>query len=120
MVLYRYRRFQAAPQRQAWSRQPSIELCAQECGARCCRAPNWVALNDHEMRRLRALKPEIKVLNIERGAWALDFGDNGGACPFLANNLCSIYDERPFDCRRFPVAPQDFCLVWPKCAEPTQ
>ena len=29
-------------------------------------------------------------------------------CPFLgADNLCSIYDERPSDCRRFPYTNED-------------
>jgi uncharacterized protein len=29
-------------------------------------------------------------------------------CPFLGeNNLCSIYDDRPSDCRRFPYTDED-------------
>ena len=32
-------------------------------------------------------------------------------CPFLGNdNRCSIYDERPSDCRRFPYTDEDVVL----------
>jgi hypothetical protein len=32
-------------------------------------------------------------------------------CPFLgADNLCSIYDERPSDCHRFPYTQEDVLL----------
>lgn len=32
-------------------------------------------------------------------------------CPFLgADNFCSIYDERPGDCRRFPYTDEDVLL----------
>jgi Fe-S-cluster containining protein len=32
-------------------------------------------------------------------------------CPFLgADNACSIYDERPSDCRRFPYTDEDVLL----------
>jgi Fe-S-cluster containining protein len=37
-----------------------------------------------------------------------DFVVNERPCPFLgADNYCSIYDERPSDCRRFPYTDED-------------
>jgi len=37
-----------------------------------------------------------------------DFVANAKPCPFLgADNYCSIYDERPSDCRRFPYTDED-------------
>jgi len=37
-----------------------------------------------------------------------DFVANVKPCPFLgADNYCSIYDERPSDCRRFPYTNED-------------
>jgi hypothetical protein len=37
-----------------------------------------------------------------------DFVVNSKPCPFLgADNFCSIYDERPSDCRRFPYTDED-------------
>jgi uncharacterized protein len=37
-----------------------------------------------------------------------DFVVNAKPCPFLGeNNACTIYDERPSDCRRFPYTDED-------------
>lgn len=37
-----------------------------------------------------------------------DFVVNSKPCPFLAtDNSCSIYEERPSDCRRFPYTDED-------------
>jgi Fe-S-cluster containining protein len=37
-----------------------------------------------------------------------DFVVNTKPCPFLgANNYCSIYEQRPSDCRRFPYTDED-------------
>ena len=37
-----------------------------------------------------------------------DFVANRKPCPFLgADNFCSIYEERPSDCRRFPYTDED-------------
>jgi len=37
-----------------------------------------------------------------------DFVLNSKPCPFLGNdNYCSIYEERPSDCRRFPYTAED-------------
>ena len=40
-----------------------------------------------------------------------DFVVNTKPCPFLgADNFCSIYGERPSDCRRFPYTDEDVIL----------
>lgn len=37
-----------------------------------------------------------------------DFVANSKPCPFLgADNACSIYDQRPSDCQRFPYTDED-------------
>ena len=37
-----------------------------------------------------------------------DFVSNAKPCPFLgADNFCSIYDQRPSDCQRFPYTDED-------------
>ncbi len=37
-----------------------------------------------------------------------DFVVNAKPCPFLGNdNYCSIYEQRPSDCRRFPYTDED-------------
>ncbi|MHA2266017.1 MAG: YkgJ family cysteine cluster protein [Candidatus Thorarchaeota archaeon] len=42
----------------------------------------------------------------------------GKPCTFLITsgakkNTCSIHNERPDACRRFPTRPKEFCAVWP-------
>jgi len=40
-----------------------------------------------------------------------DFVANAKPCPFLGpNNYCSIFDERPSDCRRFPYTDEDVII----------
>ena len=40
-----------------------------------------------------------------------DFVVNSKPCPFLgADNYCSIYEERPSDCRRFPYTDEDVLI----------
>jgi Fe-S-cluster containining protein len=40
-----------------------------------------------------------------------DFVANQLPCPFLLqDNRCSIYEERPSDCRRFPYTDEDFVI----------
>jgi Fe-S-cluster containining protein len=37
-----------------------------------------------------------------------DYVTNTKPCPFLAgDNTCSIYDQRPSDCERFPYTDED-------------
>jgi len=40
-----------------------------------------------------------------------DFIANAKPCPFLgADNFCSIYEDRPSDCRRFPYTDEDVII----------
>ena len=44
-----------------------------------------------------------------------DFVANAKPCPFLgADNYCSIYDQRPSDCHRFPYTDEDVLLKRPQ------
>lgn len=44
-----------------------------------------------------------------------DFVANTKPCPFLgADNYCSIYDQRPSDCHRFPYTDEDVLLKRPQ------
>ena len=44
-----------------------------------------------------------------------DYVANSKPCPFLdADNACSIYDERPSDCHRFPYTDEDVILKRPQ------
>lgn len=44
-----------------------------------------------------------------------DYVVKGKPCPFLgADNYCSIYDQRPSDCERFPYTDEDVILKRPQ------
>ena len=44
-----------------------------------------------------------------------DYVANSKPCPFLrVDNFCSIYDQRPSDCHRFPYTDEDVILKRPK------
>jgi Fe-S-cluster containining protein len=100
-------------------RQPSRSICADECGAQCCRAPGHFALRGDELDRLRRLAADLELpLRVFRVGgdvpFVIDFANNGGACPFLdrATSLCRIHPERPDACRDFPTQPEDRCILF--------
>lgn len=100
-----------------WINAPSLDLCATECGAKCCKAPGYMLVTDSEMRMMKD-RATVKVQRHDKNQWAVDFGFNGGQCPLLADdNSCSIHEDRPDACRKFPSAPYESCLVWPKEGE---
>jgi Fe-S-cluster containining protein len=44
-----------------------------------------------------------------------DFVVKSSPCPFLgSDNRCSIYEERPSDCARFPYTDEDVIIKRPK------
>ena len=108
-----------------WDREPSIEVCAVECGAKCCREPGYLPIALTEIHRLKHLFPDdvtfrTTIKNEGGTHWLEDtghvyivFAENGGQCPNLADdNSCSIWVDRPQACQDFPARPHDGCLVW--------
>jgi len=108
--------------------ETSTEVCAVECGARCCRAPARLLVTEDELDRLAELADArgvtITVVPVatrrdpttRAGSMIVHADQPGGVCPFLieASNLCSIYEDRPDACRRFPTKPEPGCVLWPK------
>ncbi|MES1217502.1 MAG: YkgJ family cysteine cluster protein [Bacteroidota bacterium] len=78
--------------------------------ANCCKnfsprfkTPDVKRISKHlKMRESEFIDKYLKV--DEDG----DFVANAKPCPFLgADNYCSIYDQRPSDCHRFPYTDED-------------
>jgi Fe-S-cluster containining protein len=101
-----------------WQRHPSVELCAKECGAECCRRGVEATVTPKEIERLNA-KLNGTRLNVywhpERKKWRWYIGK---PCIFLYTggenkNMCSIHEERPECCKRWPAKPTMWCPVWP-------
>lgn len=82
-----------------------------QCG-KCCRWPGYVLLNDEDISRLsRKLSKGNKLDFIERytkrinpqGALALADKIDKDECIFLSSDKCSIYEDRPTQCKEFPL-----------------
>lgn len=99
-----------------WQREPGLELCVKECGAYCCRAGVEATITSDESVRLDAKLIFMggKKLDVywhkEKKKWRWRIGE---PCIFLQeDNMCSIHNERPECCRRFPPKPTTWCPVW--------
>ena len=94
-----------------WTRQPSVALCVEQCGAKCCKGPGLLTLTDEEATRLKRMHREFKP-EAARGKWVMSWAEDE-QCVFLgANDACTIYEDRPSACRAFPTKPHPGCLVW--------
>lgn len=94
---------------------PSLALCRDQCGARCCRAPGSITVSMPEARKLNTWAGRELVYRTAGALAVLNFSENGGQCPLLgADKACTIYPYRPVGCHRFPEAPHEECLVWPR------
>jgi Fe-S-cluster containining protein len=81
--------------------------------ANCCKnysprfkTPDVKCISKH--LRMRESDFIEKYLNVDEEG---DFVVKSLPCPFLgADNYCTIYDERPSDCRRFPYTDEDVII----------
>lgn len=90
-----------------------------DCAA-CCR-------NYSPRFKTPDIKRIARVLNMKEGTFIEKFllldedGDyvvNSKPCPFLgADNYCSIYENRPSDCARFPYTAEDVLLKRPQLTQ---
>lgn len=112
----------------------TIKLCADECGAKCCRNPSMRPEVTPDERRRLSLAGEVLGLDVtfkfshnalvldpdtgqeveRKVIFKIDYLDDG-ACPFLDRdtNLCRIHEARPNACANFPTRPLHGCLVYP-------
>lgn len=101
-------------------REASVEICAHECGAQCCRAPGHFSLQRNELVRLNHFAHELGVVfkvyqHPDDEHWfEADHATNDGVCPFLDpdTNLCRVYEHRPEACRTYPQKPEPRCKLW--------
>ncbi|HZI52993.1 MAG TPA: YkgJ family cysteine cluster protein [Chitinophagaceae bacterium] len=81
--------------------------------ANCCKnySPRFKTPDIKRISRLLGLRESDfidKYLIVDEDG---DFVANTKPCPFLgADNFCSIYEDRPSDCRRFPYTDEDVII----------
>ena len=81
--------------------------------ANCCKnySPRFKTPDIKRISKLLGLRESDlieKYLKVDEDG---DFVVNAKPCPFLgADNFCSIYEDRPSDCRRFPYTDEDVII----------
>lgn len=80
----------------------SIKYKCQKCGT-CCRKGFSIELSLEEMDYLTDKHPDIKtVFAYTKGDYVHPFFNTGTKCNKLKDGLCTIYKNRPFECRYYP------------------
>lgn len=73
--------------------------------ANCCKAILPVMASADIKRlacQLEGTKKEFQAFFLRKNEHVEGFVINSRPCPFLKNNLCEVYENRPRDCRSYP------------------
>jgi Fe-S-cluster containining protein len=83
-----------------------------QCGA-CCKnySPRFKTPDVKRISRVLGLKESVFIETYLRVDEDGDFVVKSTPCPFLGgDNACSIYEDRPSDCARFPYTDEDVLI----------
>jgi Fe-S-cluster containining protein len=82
--------------------EDQIQYKCIKCGE-CCRRGFSIELSIDEMNYLAKKHPEIKsIYAYKEGGSVTPFFNTGPKCSMLANDECSIFKHRPFECHYYP------------------
>jgi uncharacterized protein len=117
--LKKYGKFLArADQRKVYPKLPELhqeafsKINCLECAA-CCKnySPRFKTPDIKRISRHLQFKEGVFIEKYLRLDDDGDYVVNSKPCPFLGpDNFCSIYENRPSDCRRFPYTDEDVLL----------
>jgi Fe-S-cluster containining protein len=88
--------------------------------ARCCKrySPRFKTPDIRRISKRLQLKESVFIEKFLRLDEDGDYVAASVPCPFLGNdNRCSIYEDRPSDCRRFPYTDEDVILKRPQLTQ---
>jgi uncharacterized protein len=88
--------------------------------ARCCKrySPRFKGPDIKRISKVLQLKESAFIAKYLRYDEEGDYVAVGNPCPFLgADNRCSVYEDRPTDCRRFPYTDEDVLLKRPQLTQ---
>lgn len=114
-----YKQFlQRASKNEVLKRQPAIHEEAfnkVDClgCANCCKnySPRFKTPDIKRISKLLGLREGVFIEKYLKEDEEGDFVLQQTPCPFLgADNYCSIYEDRPSDCRRFPYTDEDVLI----------
>lgn len=76
------------------------------CGAKCCQS-TIIYTSLFDIERVSSLFPVFFLIKDKHISLVYFFyyGDKEGThCPYLKNDLCSVYDKRPYACKSYPFS----------------
>ena len=85
--------------------------------ANCCKnySPRFKTPDIKRISKVLSLKESVFIDRYLRIDEEGDYVLKSKPCPFLGtDNYCSIYDDRPSDCRRFPYTDEDVFVKRPQ------
>lgn len=85
--------------------------------ANCCKnySPRFKTPDIKRISKVLSLKESVFIERYLRIDEEGDYVLKSKPCPFLGtDNYCSIYDDRPSDCRRFPYTDEDVFVKRPQ------
>lgn len=85
--------------------------------ANCCKhySPRFKTPDIKRISKLLSLKESVFIETYLKIDEEGDYVLKNKPCPFLgSDNFCSIYDDRPSDCRRFPYTDEDVFIKRPQ------
>jgi uncharacterized protein len=83
-----------------------------QCAA-CCKnySPRFKTTDIKRLSKLLKLKESVFIDTYLKLDEEGDYVTKSSPCPFLGNdNFCSIYEDRPSDCKRFPYTNEDVLI----------
>ncbi|MHA1668761.1 MAG: YkgJ family cysteine cluster protein [Candidatus Heimdallarchaeaceae archaeon] len=82
-------------------------ICSQICGSKCCKSTPPVLTSEDLQKIGSVIKNNSWYLTIKKEGkkfFIVSKKDKKDACFFLSDEgLCEIYDNRPLDCKLFPI-----------------
>lgn len=78
--------------------------------ANCCKnySPRFKTPDIKRLSKVLGMREGVFIETYLREDEEGDFVVKSSPCPFLgADNFCSVYEDRPSDCRRFPYTNED-------------
>lgn len=85
--------------------------------ANCCKhySPRFKTPDIKRISKVLSLKESVFIETYLKIDEEGDYVLKSKPCPFLgSDNFCSIYDDRPSDCRRFPYTDEDVFIKRPQ------
>lgn len=87
-----------------YAREAEAQIDCTTCAA-CCR-DNFIPVNNEEIERLAkrvGITPDdFRSRYVQPKTDEHDAGIDARPCPFLKDNLCSVYEDRPEVCQGYP------------------